>query len=269
MKNLQYILFSLSIILVAFSSCKKDEATMGKLTLNFDNKVGSADLALTSSSTDFAYKNQMNQDFNVELLGYYVSRIELTGPNGESYTDKVSTGATSAEVKGFYQVLESDAASQKITLENVPIGAYNKITFTLGIEADYVQDGATGGVLDPANGGWLWNWDAGYIFYKFEGKSPVSTASNKQLKMHIGGWKNISGNAMMINNVKRITLDFPTAAKVTESSDLTAHIIMDLLKVLDGHHGIDFSTTNKVMSPVSGKDLSHNMKTAFEVHGIH
>lgn len=269
MKNLQYILLGLSIVLFTFSSCTKDEGTYGQLSLNFDNKVGTADLSLTSSSTDFAYKNQNNQDFNVELLGYYISRIELTGPNGESYSDEVSTGATSSEVKGFYQVLESDAASQSIKLSKIPLGTYNKITFTLGVEADYVQQGATGGILDPANGGWLWNWDSGYIFYKFEGKSPVSTGMNNNIRMHIGGWKDISGNAAMINNVKRITLNFPASTEVTESSDLTAHIIMDLLKVLDGHHGIDFSTTNMIMSPGDAQDISHNMQTAFEVHGVH
>lgn len=271
MKNLQYILFGLSILLVTFSACTKEAATeYGQFSLEFDNKVGMEEVALNASgSTDYPFTTSMSQNFNIQTLGYYISRIELTGPNGESYTDEVSTGATSAEVKGFYQVLESNASSQTINLENVPVGTYNKITFTLGIEADYVQDGATGGVLDPANGGWLWNWDSGYIFYKLEGTSPASTKSDNTFKFHIGGWKEIAGNTALTNNVKRITLDFPSSTEVTTSSDLQAHIIMDLLKVLDGHHAVDFSTTNTVMSPASGADFAHSLEEAFMVHGIH
>lgn len=271
MKNLQYILFGLTILLVTFSACTKEEATeYGQFSLDFDNKVGTEAVALNASgSTDYPFTTQMSQNFNIQMLGYYISRVELTGPNGESYSDEVSTGNTSDEVKGFYQVEESNDASKSITLENVPVGTYNQITFTLGIEADYVEDGANAGVLDPANGGWLWNWDSGYIFYKLEGTSPASTRSDNGFRFHIGGWKEIAGNTALTNNVKRITLNFPTSAEVTTSSDEEAHIIMDVLKVLDGHHAVDFSTTNMVMNPAAGADIAHSLETAFMVHGIH
>lgn len=280
MKNIQYILFGLSIILLTLSACQKEEVNTttkyGQFSLNFDNKVGTQELTLTSeTSNDFPYKNQMGQEFNVQVLGYYITRVELTGPNGEIYTDEMATGATSDKVKGFYHVMESKVSSQLITLENVPTGTYNKITFTLGVEADYVQQGATGGVLDPANGGWLWNWDAGYIGWGFEGRSTASPAvvgpfnPDNSVKTHIGGWKDIAGNAAMVNNVKRITLNFPSSADVSEGGNPSAHIVMDLLKALDGHHGIDFSSTYSIHSPADGSDIAHNLKEAFEVDHIH
>lgn len=271
MKNLQYILLGLTILLVTFSACTVEPTTeYGQFSLEFDNKVGAEAVSLNATgSTDYPFTTQMSQNFNIQTLGYYISRIELTGPNGESYADEVRTGATSEEVKGFYQVLESNASSKSISLANVPVGTYNKITFTLGIEADYVQDGATGGVLDPSNGGWLWNWDSGYIFYKLEGTSPASTRSDNTFRFHIGGWKEIAGNANLTNNVKRITLDFPSSTDVTTSSDQKAHIIMNLSEVLDGHHAIDFSTTNLVMSPAAGADIAHSLEEAFMVDGIH
>lgn len=272
MKHIVNILLGLSVVLFTFSACKKEEVppTYGTFSLNFDNKVGSDDVSLVDvTSTDYSYTNQQTQQFNITQLGYYISRVELTGPNGEYYADEVKTGATSEEVKGFYQVKESDAASQMIALADVPVGTYNKITFTLGVEADYVQDGATGGVLDPANGGWLWNWDSGYIFWKFEGRSPFSSGTDNKIKFHIGGWKEIAGNAGVTNNVKRISLDFPSLAEVTEGGNPKAHIVMNLLKVLNGHHAIDFSSTYMVMSPVAGSDIAHSLEDAFEVHGIH
>lgn len=271
MKNLQYILFGLTILLATFSACTKETTTeYGQFSLEFDNKVGTEAVTLNASgSTDYPYRTAMSQDFNIQTLGYYISRVELTGPNGESYSDEVSTGATAEEVKGFYQVLESNASSKSIALENVPVGTYDKITFTIGVEADYVQDGANAGILDPSNGGWLWNWDSGYIFYKLEGTSPASTKVDHTFKFHIGGWKEMAGNASLVNNVKRITLDFPSSAEVTTSSDQEAHIIMNLLEILDGHHAVDFSTTDRVMSPIDGADFAHSLEDAFMVHGIH
>jgi hypothetical protein len=271
MKKLQYILFGLSILLFTFSACTKETTTeYGQFSLEFDNKVGTEAVSLTTSgSTDYPFATAVSQNFNIQTLGYYISRVELTGPNGEFYSDEVSTGATSEEVKGFYQVTESNASSKAIALENVPLGTYNKITFTIGVEADYVQDGATAGVLDPSNGGWLWNWDSGYIFYKLEGTSPASTRADNTFKFHIGGWKEMTGNTSLVNNVKRITLDFPSSTEVTTSSNEQAHIVMNLLEILDGHHAIDFSATNLVMSPAAGADFAHSLTDAFMVHGIH
>ncbi len=154
------------------SGNKKDDdkkETFGTFDLEFDNKVGAQELTLAdAASTDFKYTNSHNQNFNVSLLGYYITNIKLEGPNGEAFVDPVTTGAAAADVKGIYQVLEGSSASQTIRLANIPSGKYDKVTFTLGIPADIVQEGATGGVLDPAEGAWLWNWDAGYIGFAFE-----------------------------------------------------------------------------------------------------
>lgn len=268
-------------LLTAFSACEKTEdpnqsTTYGTFQLNFDNKVGNQEVNLTTDTdNNFPYTNASNQQFNISMLGYYVSRVELSGPNGESYTDEVTTGPVEADVNGFYHVKESDVASQLVTLEQVPSGTYDKVTFTLGVSADDVQQGATGGVLDPAKGGWLWNWDAGYIAWAIEGRSPASPATagpfnpDNSVKIHVGGWKDISGNANMINNVKRLTLNFPNTVEVKEGLSPRAHIIMDVLKAIDGHHGIDFSTTYSIHSPADGKDIAHNLEGVFEVHHIH
>ena len=128
MKNLQYILFGLTILLVTFSACTKEaETEYGQFSLEFDNKVGTEAVTLSASgSTDYPFTTGMSQNFNIQTLGYYISRIELSGPDGASYSDEVSTGATSAEVNGFYQVLESDASSKKIALEKQCITPFSK-----------------------------------------------------------------------------------------------------------------------------------------------
>ncbi|MCC6723623.1 MAG: hypothetical protein IT258_03880 [Saprospiraceae bacterium] len=269
------LFFSIALL----SACKKDEekATFGTFYLEFDNIVGDQDLTLVdAANSDFKYANSHDQNFNVSLLGYYITNIKLEGPNGEVFVDPVATGAAAADVKGIYQVLESITASQTIGLTNVPSGKYDKVTFTLGIPADIVQEGATGGVLDPAEGAWLWNWDAGYIGFTFEGRSPASPVAASQwnpensVQIHIGGWKDITDNPMMVNNVKTITLDFGTSVSVSEKLEPQAHIKMDLLEVIDGHHGsADFTTTNAVHTPAGGTEFAENLHSAFVVDHVH
>jgi hypothetical protein len=270
------LFFSIALL----SACKKDEeekATFGTFYLQFDNMVGDQDLSLVdASSSDFKYTNSHNQNFNVSLLGYYITNIKLEGPNGEVFVDPVTTGALATDVKGIYQVLESNTASQTIALANVPSGKYDKVTFTLGIPADIVQEGATGGVLDPAEGAWLWNWDAGYIGFAFEGRSPASPVAASQwnpensVQIHIGGWKDIPDNPMMVNNVKTFTLDFGTSVSVSDKLEPKAHIEMDLMEVIDGHHmSADFTTTNQVHSPAGGAEFAENFHSAFVVDHVH
>ncbi|PHN02707.1 MbnP family protein [Flavilitoribacter nigricans] len=274
------ILFFLLLNLF-FTACEKDNPTPGEdfgtFDLIFDNRVGDQAVSLVNAdATEFPYTNNMGQSFNLTLLGYYISKIELAGPNGEYFADEISTGADAAQVKGFYHVLESDPNSQNIRLDRIPAGKYDQVTFTLGIDAETVQEGATGGVLDPAEGAWLWNWDAGYIAFGIEGRSPASPREADQfnpengVQIHIGGWKDIAGNANMVNNVKRITLDFPSAVNIESRLSPNAHLEMDLLKVLDGHaNNVDFSTTYAVHAPAKGKVFADNLAAAFSVDHVH
>lgn len=282
MKNIKnYSFLSLLFVSLIFTACEKDDPTpsedFGTFDLLFDNRVGDQPANVVDrDNNDFPYTNALGQEFNLTLLGYYISKIELTGPNGEYYADEMSTGADAAAVKGFYHVLESESTSQNIRLENVPAGKYNQVSFTLGIDAETVQEGATGGVLDPAEGAWLWNWDAGYIGFGIEARSPSSPQEADQFNpehgvaIHIGGWKDIADNPNLVNNVKRITLDFPSSVDVESRLSPNAHLEMDLLKVLDGNGSqVDFSTTFSIHAPAKGKVFADNLEAAFSVDHVH
>ncbi|MFT4567322.1 MAG: hypothetical protein ACI9FN_002288 [Saprospiraceae bacterium] len=148
----------------------------------------------------------MSQDFNINLLRYYITNIKLEGPDGASFEDDVDVDIS--ETKGIYLIDESDLATGFITFDNVPSGEYNKITFTVGVNENGMQDGAVGGVLDPATCNMFWNWNSGYIAIKFEGQSSMSnggasgsetldaTISNAIL-YHVGGWRDMEGTAFV------------------------------------------------------------------------
>lgn len=272
---------------VAFVSCKKNNEepenttaeNKGVFQIKLDHKVGAADLALSAvnDSANFTYQTADGQEFNITKFGYYVSEIKLTGPNGEFYADKMEANAAGA--KGYYHVLESNGASQLISLDNIPEGTYDKISFTLGVNEAGVQSGAAGGVLDIANGAWFWNWNAGYIGFAVEGFAANSNQDyvdfgggfvthEGKTAFHIGGWKDVAGNTNFTNNVRTVSLDFGTTIEVRENLNPQAHVIADILKFYN-HAAVDFSTTYAVHSPGAGAPFADHTAHAFSLDHVH
>ncbi|MBO6659859.1 MAG: hypothetical protein JJ909_08840 [Roseivirga sp.] len=274
-------ILALLALIVTIMSCENDEPQpeeFGTFQLYFDNKVGASELTLSEpGSTNYNYETTNGEKFNLSRFGYYVSKIKLEGPNGELYEDEVSVSAS--ESKGYYQILESVASSHNVMLENVPAGSYSKVTFTIGVAEDGVQEGALGGVLDPAKGAWFWNWNAGYIGMAIEGTAENSAqqyvdwgngaeTKEKTFAVHVGGWKDVTDNENFVNNVRTRTLDFGTTVSVSEELSPNAHVVTDVLKLLDGVN-IDFSTTYSVHAPKAGKPFADQLANAFVVHHVH
>ena len=277
------LFFGLTILMV---SCNKDDDSSatesGTLEIEFDNiaLVNGVQRQLslvTAGSEDYTYTNGMGQDFNINLLRYYITNIKLEGPNGEVFEDNVQVDASGTE--GIYLVDESDLASGLIVLNDVPAGAYNKITFTVGVDENGVQEGVAGGNLDPATSNMFWNWNSGYIAVKFEGQSPVSAGgtngsetlediNDKGILYHIGGWKDVDGTAFVYNN-KTLSFDFDTDARVENGQQPHVHMVFDILKLFAGENMIDFTGNNNVHKPVDGKPAAENIPGAFAFDHIH
>ncbi len=274
------------IIFIAFmfNSCDKEKnetESPGSVEINFDNLAvingAQVQLALVSpGSTQYNYTNGMSQSFNINLLRYFISAVELEGPNGEYYKDEMSVDAAGS--KGYYLIDESNATSQIVELLNVPAGTYNKVSFTIGVDSSGVTEGAAGGALDPAKK-MFWNWNSGYIAMKFEGQSDVSkggtsgsetlTADNpKGILYHVGGWKNKPGTNFVYNN-KRLSFNFDTNVRVDAQNKPEVHMIFDVLKLFSGVKMIDFTGNNNVHSPAAGVDVANNMVNAFAFDHVH
>jgi len=267
-----------------FSACKDEEETKdpGTLEVNFDNiavinNVQQQLSLVTPGSTNYAYTNALGQKFNINLLRYYISAIELDGPNGEHYHDHME--ATASGSKGYYLVDESIPASQLILLEDIPAGEYNKITFTVGVDSSGIVNGAAGGSLDPATCHMFWNWNSGYIAVKYEGQSDVSnggvsgaetvTGDNPHgMAYHIGGWKDIPCGVFVYNN-KRLSFTFDTVVKVESKEAPELHMVFDVIKMFGSHHNIDFTGNHNVHKPADGVEVAHNLEHAFDYDHIH
>lgn len=279
------ILFIAVATLYLFSSCEKEDdnplEVNGKMEIEFDNIAIVNDIQrqlnmTTAGDANYDYQNALGQDFNITLLRYFISEIVLEGPNGERFEDLLAVDATDA--KGYYLVDESVSASQLITLEDIPAGEYNKISFTVGVAEEGVKEGAAGGSLDPATNGMFWNWNAGYVALKFEGQSSVSVGGavgntiapedEKGVVFHVGGWKEIEGTAF-VNNNQSLSYDFDVNAKVGGDHEPHVHMVFDVLSMLSAKNQVDFTGNNNVHKPVDGQAIAENLAEAFRFDHIH
>lgn len=261
---------------------EQPEVVTGTFQLEFDNQVNRSSITLkTPGDVEYDFVDINNQAFNLTNVGYYISKIELVGSNGTVHEDVMVASPNASEVKGYYQIKESDPNSKFINLSGIPEGSYNQLRFTLGIDESGVQQGAMGGILDPASGAWFWNWNAGYISMVIEGNADNSgqeyvagghggATEAGTFSFHIGGWKDVipaeGETQKFVNNIKVITLDLESDILVNPALTPNVHIAVDFMKILNG---VDFSTTYAAHRPDLGAPFANNFQSAFSVDHVH
>ncbi|WP_379091843.1 MbnP family protein [Pedobacter sp. UC225_65] len=173
-KNLKSIFLLITITIIT-AACSKNsepvpafnESKLAPLSVEFDNIIG--DRTLTLNNTTTPYTNAAGEQFTVSQLQYFISNIKLTTASGKTYTVKQDES---------YFLIKSSDKSTRFAKVNVPEADYTKLTFTIGVDSlrSTMDIAERKGVLDPAGGmtdGMYWGWNAGYIFFKFEGNSNV------------------------------------------------------------------------------------------------
>ncbi|MCR9252248.1 MAG: hypothetical protein NXI20_17610 [bacterium] len=276
MRNL--LTLALLVSILSFSSCGDDKTpsdTPGSLTLSFDNIVGDNQVILAEEGiTEYPHTTLGQQDFNIVLLRYYVSQVTLEGSNGVAYVDPLAVGPDPDDVEGIYLVTERQTVSHNIEIANIPAGTYSKISFLIGVDSTGIQEGAAGGILDPAADAWFWNWNAGYVALGIEGQAPEATGDPAARTMlpdnpnsfgyHVGGWKDVPGSMFVYNN-KVVTFNLSEQLTIGNGSNPTANITLDVQKLIEG---IDFAEASALHSPLAGSPVSENIPNAFELESI-
>lgn len=247
---------ALSLLTITFTSCSKNNDTepnvqgTGKVVVEFENMVGDADLELNSKT----YKNSHGDDFTVSMFKYYVSNISLVKADGSKF-----------KIPESYLLIDAEnEASHLQTLENIPAGDYTAISFTIGVDSARNYAGAQTGALDPLND-MFWTWDSGYIYVKFEGTSPQSTAANHKLTFHIGGAKAPN------NTVRTTTQTFNgDVLRVRSNSKPQIHLAADVSALFFGPTIINFATLNFTMGGANSVLVANNYKDSFiKVEHLH
>lgn len=255
MKSLRYVL-AIACLVILFSSCKKISNEIigdskASFTIEFEHQVNGKSIVLNTNT----YLNAKNEQFNISTFKYYVSNIKLTNTNGTVVTIPES----------YFLIDESKSESKLITLNNIPIGDYTKIEYTIGV--DYAKNfaGAQTGALDPING-MFWTWNSGYIFLKLEGSSPASNATNNTLTFHIGGV--IDPNNTIRTFSAEINTANPLRIRTDKKPDM--HFIVNVASLFTGKTDISFANLNFTMGGSNSVIIADNYaKGLFRLDHIH
>ena len=254
------ILLSVASFIILFASCKKDDSSpynndvKANLSVEFDNIAGSSDLQLNTGS----YTNSSGEAFTVTKLKYYVSNFILTKTDGTVYT--VSQDSS------YFLIDEGDGTSHSPVL-HVPEGEYKTLSFVVGVDSlrNTMDISERTGVLDPTGDGgdMYWGWNSGYIFFKIEGTSPVSTLDGNAFMYHIGGFGGYS--AATINNIKTITLDLTARGvpQVKAGKETNIHLMVDILKLFDGPTQLSIAQNPMVMFNDYSVNIANNYTAMF------
>ena len=252
---MKHIFIAAIAVTFLFSSCKKDDVpeynanVKADLSVEFDNVAGSSDLQLNTGT----YTNAVAQSFKVTKLKYYVSNFKLTNVDGTVYT---------VPQKDCYFLIDESVASSHDPVLNIPEGEYKNISFVLGVDSlrNTMDVSQRTGDLDvsAAAADMYWSWNSGYIFFKMDGTSPDITAMGGVFQYHVGGFGGYS--TATTNNLKTFTLDLTArgTAKVKAGKSTNLHLMVDILKVINGSTNMNFATTAMVHSPAAAIPLSSN-----------
>lgn len=236
MNKSKLIMAGLAVLSVCFTSCKEDDdqntspSGPGTVTLEISNVAGTVNVDETGATS---YLNSSGESFTVKRLKYYISNVRLYKEDALVYTMPES----------YFLVDESNNATTKLSIPNVPGGNYTKIRFMIGVDSTRNVSGAQTGALDPANG-MFWTWSTGYIFFKLEGKSAASTQSDSSYIYHIGGFKN--GNNT--NATREVEIEFGGSTLIVNGNrDAEIHVVADVLKVFSTPNTISIAALNTQM----------------------
>lgn len=240
---------------IFFSSCKKEKSIedgTGNYTLNihFQNYANGLPVALNTDS----YINDFGEVFIINKLKYYISNIQLR----ETGTNNV------VSVPDSYFLVDESADTSKTISVRLPSGKFDRVSFLIGVDSARNVSGAQTGALDPLYD-MFWTWNSGYIQFKMEGTSPMSTAVNNKITYHIGGFR--TGE----NTIRMIDLDLP-ASKLLDIKNFNSSLVtvgVDVDKVFNSVHPLEIVSTPTITTPGNlAVQFADNYKEMFFVFDV-
>lgn len=222
------------VIMLAFSSCKKEEnndppaPTTGDFKVEFD-AVWAANMDPFNMNTKM-FHPKTGDSLTFTTFKFYVSNIKLKNADGTLW-----------EVEESYHLVDlSDPTAVVFDFSNVPSGTYTGMYLTMGVDSARNVSGAQEGALDPANG-MFWSWNSGYIMIKAEGLSPQGTGGS--FTYHLGGFSG-PDNTVMVKDI-----NFPAAGPLTisPSGTPTIHILTNPARLFHSYGSV--SNGSVIMSP--------------------
>ncbi len=248
-----------------FGACKKDPeisdkvidpgvtveqgagSNYGHVKVSFNQMVGDLEMQIGTDS----FSNYLGQNYIITKFKYYISNITLTKTDGTVYRQHES----------YHLVDNEKGQSYNLLLDSVPPGDYRSIDFMLGVDSTRNTSGAQTGALDPANG-MFWTWNQGYIFLMMEGSSSRSSASNKGIFYHLGGF------TKPYSCIRRISLPLDNKISVKKDYISKVNIKTNGAQLFGQRNLIDFNLTPSAMGGPVAVKVADNCLEMFTVLSV-
>lgn len=251
-----YFMIPFLVSIIAFaSSCQKDVKNENtgqetNLTIKFTPVVKYDSVRMYFDTT--TYTNVWNENFVVTSFKFYIRAIRLSNSN----TGK----AFEIAADKYFLVDFKDSLSTLVKVGILPSN-YNRLSFILGVDSTHNVSGAQTDALDPAKG-MFWAWNTGYIFAKFEGTSPSSTAPGKRFTYHIGGFK----TGEDVNKEIQLLFPFGTGVNMEGGKSAEINVTADVYDWFSTPHDIRISKLNSIMTAgTEAKQVADNYSKMFTV----
>lgn len=220
--------FLLKLLCLAGFLCTQNasmqaQVKTSEVIIQFQNMANNRPIGLRDS----VYTNSFGEPYQVTKLKYYISNIQLVGSGND------------ARVQNVFLVDEEIKDSIRFTS---PVGTYQKLVFTLGLDSALNNSGAQDGLLDPLKG-MFWTWNSGYVYFKLEGFSPASKADLQRIEHHIGGYTGVNKAS------RQIEIDLPEALIIRPEDRRTIEVLMDLDRYWKGKNDITIASNPLIMVP--------------------
>lgn len=192
-----------SLLFIAGLCCTLQLAAQQKVTLTIRQLLGSDPFAFNK-----AVKNNLNQDFNITRVNYYISSIKL-----------IHDGGKETAVPDKY-IFVNGKANVREELGSFSVTKVEGIQFSIGVEAPVNNEDpaqwTASHPLAPKSPSMHWGWTAGYRFVALEGKAGSSLSTSYE--MHgLGNPNYFSQKIMGVGNVATEGISVDLNANYTEA----------------------------------------------------
>jgi len=158
------------LILIAISMATFLQVNaQNNITLNINHKLGGSDFAMNQAA-----KNNMDHDFDITRLEYYISEISLIHDSG-----------LETAIDDMYILVQAQNATT-VELGSYDVSSVEKIKFHIGVDrgSNHLDPSTYNAShpLAPKSPSMHWGWTAGYRFVALEGNG--GTNLNQLIQLH-------------------------------------------------------------------------------------
>jgi len=232
MNQIKHITIFLTVVLLTLNSCTKEPA---KVNVNFTHQIDGENLELYTID----YENEFGHSYNIQLLRYIVSKIELIDDKGVSH-----------ELDDFHYVdIETSSTLSLAKSMKIPVGDYQSIQFTFGLDEE--MNISNSHLAEPVHGAMAWpdQMGGGYHYMRMEGAYTALDETQHFYLTHTGATAGVA---------RHINYSLPIDLNTCEEQEYQINLSMNLNAWYSNPNTYNFEVFDDgIMGNLAAQQLLH------------